>query len=216
MLECATCLLSDSLSKEATALSGMALLAPTRVSLAIGLTATRLPLLPSLSMLKVCLRILPKAMLENRFTALFGARATGACLKSVALGLSMVVIGLSGCSAADVSSPDAPAAEMPVRLPTMRLSSRPATAIDSLSESQVDKTIAVSGEVVQKAALLEGWMYQVRDETGSLWVLTNRAAPEVGEMATVEGAIRYEPIMVGEIDAGEVYLEEKGYQREGQ
>ena len=155
-------------------------------------------------------------MSENRFTALFGTRSTGACLRSVGLGLSIVIVGLSGCSAADVSGPDAPAAEMPVRLPTVRLSSRPATAIDSLSENQVDKTVSVSGEVVQRAALLEGWMYQVQDETGSLWVLTNRSAPEVGEMATVEGSIRYEPIVVGEIDAGEVYLEEKGYRREGQ
>lgn len=156
-------------------------------------------------------------MLENRFTALPVGCLTRARLIAVAsLSLSVVAgSALVGCSAAEVSSPSAPAAEAPVRLPAIRLSSRSEVEIDSLSENQIDKTVAIRGEVVQRAALLEGWMYQVQDETGRLWVLTNRTAPDVGEIATAEGAIRYEPIVVGEVDAGEFYLEEKGYQRGG-
>ena len=147
-------------------------------------------------------------MLLTRFTPLFKSRF--AALSSACVGIVLAGSVLSGCTTTEVS-PDA--AEVPVQLPTFRLSSRPATAIDSLSDAQVNETITVSGKIAQKSPVLEGWLYQVQDETGSLWVLTDRDAPEVGESVTVEGAIRYEPIVVGEIDASEFYLEEKTHQQ---
>ena len=119
---------------------------------------------------------------------------------------------LSGCTAE--VTPEPSTAEVPaVRLPAFRLSSKPAIAIDSLTNEQVDDNIIVSGEVAQKAATLNGWIYQLQDETGSLWILTDRDAPEIGEVVTVEGSVRYEPIVVDSIDASEFYIEEKAYQR---
>ena len=135
-----------------------------------------------------------------------------------AAGLSLLFATaiLSGCTVAEVT-PEPSAAEVPaVRLPSFRLSSKSATDINSLTSEQVDETIVVSGEVAQKSALLEGWMYQIRDETGSLWILSDRDVPEVGESVTVEGSVRYEPIMVDSVDASEFYIEEKAHQRQGQ
>jgi len=80
---------------------------------------------------------------------------------------------------------------------------------------QADDEVTISGAITQQAALLDGWLYEVQDETGSLWVRTNRAEPTVGELATVEGVLRYESIMVGEIDASDLYLEEQSYRSEG-
>lgn len=132
---------------------------------------------------------------------------------------------LGGCTVAEVSpnsldssaSPASSAAEAPGQLPKMRLSARSVVPIDSITESQLDKNIAIAGEITQKAAMLEGLLYRVTDETGSVWVVRDHDSkgPEVGESATVEGAVRYEPIAVGEVDASEFYLEEKAYQREG-
>lgn len=139
-------------------------------------------------------------------------------LMGSAAGLSLLFATaiLSGCTVAEVT-PEPSAAEVPaVRLPSFRLSSKSATDINSLTSEQVDETIVVSGEVAQKSALLEGWMYQIRDETGSLWILSDRDVPEVGESVTVEGSVRYEPIMVDSVDASEFYIEEKAHQRQGQ
>ena len=120
---------------------------------------------------------------------------------------------LGGCAVAEPET-ERPAAETPVRLPTIRLSSRPAVPVNSVTENQLDKTVTVSGEITQKAAMLDGWLYQLQDESGSVWVL-GQTEPDLGDLATVEGAVRYEAIVVGEVDAGEFYLEEESYQREG-
>lgn len=135
---------------------------------------------------------------------------SAACLSAI-LASSIASAVLGGCAVAEVA-PEPSTAEAPAQLPAFRLSSQSAIAIDSLTDQQIDDTITVSGEVAQSAALLEGWLYQIKDETGSLWVLTNSDAPEVGASVTVEGAVRYEAIVVEDIDAGEFYIEEKARQ----
>ncbi|MEO1619747.1 MAG: hypothetical protein AAFU53_01805 [Cyanobacteria bacterium J06632_3] len=143
---------------------------------------------------------------------------------AMALILSCAIF--SGCTVADTeeeplnaSAPDAEATdagrESSLRLPAIRLTNRPVVPIASLMTDNVDETVAISGQVAQKVSMLDGWLYQVEDETGSLWVLSDRTAPTIGESATVEGIVRYEAIVVDEFDAGEVYLEEKFY-REGE
>jgi len=84
--------------------------------------------------------------------------------------------------------------------------------IASLMADREADRVAVSGTVTQRAAILDGWLYEVQDETGSLWVLTEQSEPVVGAIAKVEGIIRYESIVVGEIDAGSIYLEEQIYE----
>ncbi|MEL7359858.1 MAG: hypothetical protein AAFN40_25405 [Cyanobacteria bacterium J06560_6] len=138
----------------------------------------------------------------------------------------LVVAVMTGCvasepgsdslgSAAGDSPDDSSGAglEMPdFRLP--RLVGRSVVPIDSLMSERVDESVAIKGTVAQRVAILEGWLYQVQDDTGKLWVLADHTAPEVGQLATVEGTLRYEAIVVGEIDAGEVYLEAQSYRQE--
>lgn len=129
------------------------------------------------------------------------------------LGAACGTLGLVGCTVAE-TAPDSPASEleMPaVRLPSIRLSNRSPISIDSLAAEREDDTVAIAGTVTQKAAILEGWLYEVSDETASIWVLTERSEPVVDQRVTIEGIVHYEPIVVGEIDAGGVYLEEKSY-----
>ncbi len=124
---------------------------------------------------------------------------------------------LGGCTAVDTGA-DTPAADLEtssLRLPAIRLSNRPVVTIGSLMSEQVDGAVTVSGTVAQRAALLDGWLYQLQDDTGSLWVQTESSEPSVGELATVEGILRYESIVVDEIDASDLYLEEQSYQPKG-
>ncbi len=132
-------------------------------------------------------------------------------------GLVLVALVLGSCAVAE-TSPSAPSSSEvplpPVSLPSFRLPSQ-LSAINSLSASQAEDKVSISGSVTQRVALLDGWLYQMQDDSGSLWVLTNRSEPTVGETATVSGIVRYEAIAVGEIDASEVYLEEQSYRSEG-
>lgn len=130
--------------------------------------------------------------------------------------VSVAVVGLvlGSCTVA-TSTADAPdeTVEMPsVRLPSIRLLRRSVVPIDSLMADREADKVAVSGTVTQRAAILGGWLYEVSDDTGSLWVLTEASDPEVGAIATVEGIVHYESIVVGEINAGSIYLEEQAYE----
>lgn len=140
------------------------------------------------------------------------------------VGGAVLGLALSSCAVSPVPTdsagqpPDAeslPSDGPPaVRLPAIRLSRRAAVPIASLAADRVEETVAVSGNVAQRVAVLDGWLYQVQDETGSVWVVTDRSEPTVGDVATVEGTVRYESIVVEGIDAGEVYLEETTYRPE--
>ncbi len=106
---------------------------------------------------------------------------------------------------ADTSKP-----ETSVRLPIIGLANRSTVPINSLTADQAEMTVAIAGTVAQRAPLLDkGWLYQVSDDSGSVWVLSDRTSPQVGETVTVDGIVRYEAIVTGEIDASEVYLQEQ-------
>ncbi|NER83910.1 MAG: hypothetical protein F6K42_31080, partial [Leptolyngbya sp. SIO1D8] len=77
-----------------------------------------------------------------------------------------------------------------------------------LSQASVNTTIYVEGEVQQHAPLIENWLYQIADETNRLWVMSSDTPPEVGDIVRVRGVVRYEPILIGEADRGEYYLQE--------
>lgn len=134
------------------------------------------------------------------------------------LAWTLPLLLLSACAVSEVS-PEVGATtgggetspEMAVRLPAIRLANRPAVDIGELTSEKADRTVAVSGRVTQRSALLEGWLYQVQDSSGSVWILTEKEAPAVNESVTVEGTVRYEPVVVGEIDASGIYLEERSH-----
>ena len=119
------------------------------------------------------------------------------------VGSACLPVVLQSCTVSEVGgdAPTKPA--MSVRLPSL-LANRSAVAIDSITADQDDKTVAISGEITQRSAVLEGWLYEIRDDSGSLWVLSDDSKPEIGETAKVQGVVHYEPIVVGEVDAGDV------------
>ncbi|PSN20270.1 hypothetical protein C7271_02965 [filamentous cyanobacterium CCP5] len=80
------------------------------------------------------------------------------------------------------------------------------TAQDSNQGSNQPQRLA--GVVNQHIPLVERWLYQIQDESGSLWVLTQLPPPPVGSQVTLEATIGYEPIMLGEADIGEHYAVE--------
>ncbi|MEM6449049.1 MAG: hypothetical protein AAF703_01915 [Cyanobacteria bacterium P01_D01_bin.105] len=153
--------------------------------------------------------------MKNRFSSFpfFSAHISTASF----LYLSLPLVALSACTVssevpADVAitpSGGESRPEMVLRLPPMRLANSPISAIDTLTEETANETVTVSGKVVQRAALLESWLYKIKDDSGDVWIRTGHVAPQVDQSVIVEGVVRYEAIVVDEIDASDIYIEEK-------
>lgn len=67
---------------------------------------------------------------------------------------------------------------------------RPATTIASLAQKAEGATVTVEGKVRTIAPLVEQAVYEVQDESGSIWVLTDDRPPPQNAQVKVHGTIR--------------------------
>ncbi|MDJ0704277.1 MAG: hypothetical protein QNJ46_13410 [Leptolyngbyaceae cyanobacterium MO_188.B28] len=84
----------------------------------------------------------------------------------------------------------------------------PIEAVHTQSSASL-RPVYLRGRVKQRIPLLNGWIYQLQDNTGSIWVMTPTPAPKVGEEILIKGLIHYEAIPVAGEDLGEHYIEEQ-------
>lgn len=71
------------------------------------------------------------------------------------------------------------------------------------------QTVYLQGTVGDRAPLLDGQLYQLKDSTGSIWVLSQTQGLDTGEQIRIRGRVRYQEIEVAGQDLGEVYIEEQ-------
>lgn len=83
----------------------------------------------------------------------------------------------------------------------------PITPIGEASQSQRD-TIYLAGTAGRQLPLVGQGLYELTDDSGSIWVLSAAAPPPQGEPVTLRAAIRYEQILLRGQDIGEYYVEE--------
>ena len=82
--------------------------------------------------------------------------------------------------------------------------------IESLRQPQrVERSISLTGSIIQQLAIVNGWLYQIDDGTGQIWVLTRQVAPGAGNQIHVKGVLHYEAIVISGADLGDYYLEEQ-------
>lgn len=119
----------------------------------------------------------------------------------IALGLSLVFLGTS-CQAPVSNGTSVNGA------PVLSFTRSP-VEIESLRQPErVERSLPLRGSVVQRLAVVDGWLYQIDDGTGQLWIVTDQAAPAIGEQVYVKGVLLYEPIVINGADLGDYYLEE--------
>jgi len=75
-------------------------------------------------------------------------------------------------------------------------------------EGSATQAVYLRGTVHQQVPLLTGQVYQLQDETGMVWVLTQDTVA-LGDMLLIQGQVRYEPIPLGGKEFGEIYVEEQ-------
>lgn len=96
------------------------------------------------------------------------------------------------------------------RIPVATSLPKSAVKIESLRQQQrVERSIPLTGSIIQQLAILNGWLYQIDDGTGQIWILTRQVAPGVGNQIHVKGVLRYEAIVINGADLGDYYLEEQ-------
>ena len=88
------------------------------------------------------------------------------------------------------------------------LSNTPINAIAEIDQANSQKTIQIKGKVITIAPLIHRGAYQLSDQTGTIWVLTNQPLPDTGAEIIVRGQLQYQSIPVGREDLGEFYLVE--------
>jgi hypothetical protein len=82
---------------------------------------------------------------------------------------------------------------------------------DVQQKRQVDAEVYLQGKVENRAPFVGNAAYQLQDTTGSIWILTKQALPQLGDEILVKGKVRYQSIKLKDLadqDLGEVYVEE--------
>lgn len=81
-------------------------------------------------------------------------------------------------------------------------------SIDRISQRKINKTVQLTGKVVQIAPFVEHAAYQIEDVTGKIWVVTTQNPPKIGEPVSIRGQVKYQSLPFAEQDLGELYLVE--------
>lgn len=78
------------------------------------------------------------------------------------------------------------------------------------SDGAASEIVTLEGTVEQRLPLLNGAVYRLQDDSGSLWIRTDSEAPlTVGDRLTVQVELRYQAVPVGDRDWGEPYAIER-------
>jgi hypothetical protein len=70
-------------------------------------------------------------------------------------------------------------------------------------------TVYLRGQVNDRVPLINAQVYQLQDSTGTIWVLTDKATPKVGDRIYIKGQVQYEKIPIDGQDFGEAYIKEQ-------
>lgn len=114
-------------------------------------------------------------------------------------------MGTLGCSTQSSSQP-LPPLNIPNPMARFMEQAIPIEAIHN--QPEINQTTTIQGTIQQRVPLLNGWLYQVQDQTGLIWVLTTTSPPSLGTHVIVRGNIQYESVLMGGVDIGESYLDE--------
>lgn len=79
----------------------------------------------------------------------------------------------------------------------------------STQTDRLEQSVLVEGVVRDRAPFLNNGAYQLQDESGTIWILTNNPLPDSGEAVTIEGKIKVKSIVLNNQEDQEVYLEEE-------
>ncbi len=122
-------------------------------------------------------------------------------------GLSgLCCLGLVSCSGSA-----APGVTTPTERVLAALDFGSLTQVRDIQKNKQHFSVHVKGKIAAQAPLGVGVRaYELRDETGSIWIVTNSEVPSTGTSVVVKGTVRHKQISVDGQDQSSVYLEQNG------
>jgi hypothetical protein len=88
------------------------------------------------------------------------------------------------------------------------------TKVRDVQKNKNHFAVNVQGKVGAQAPLMGGVLaYEVKDDTGSIWVVTADQVPAQGTSVVVRGTVRFQKIQIEGQDQSAVYLEQQKAQR---
>ena len=109
---------------------------------------------------------------------------------------SLLVGGMIGCTPVNYLG-----LAQPSTTPIGELSPQPSNV--TTAEETI---IYLEGTVVDRAPFMGSGSYQLQDETGTVWVVTNGPLPQTGETVQITGKVTYQSIPIGGQEMGELYI----------
>lgn len=83
----------------------------------------------------------------------------------------------------------------------------PVTPIAEISQSD-RSTVVLAGTVERQLPLVGQGLYELADESGTIWVLSTASLPAVDTPLAIRAKLQYEQILLRGQDIGEYYAEE--------
>jgi hypothetical protein len=101
-------------------------------------------------------------------------------------------IGLIGCNSSENLN--------------VALSNPTGVQIGQLQQQGASKVVYLKGKVGDRAPFLGSGAYQLQDNTGTVWVITQGKLPAQGDIVAIKGEAKYETISIGEQKSQEFYI----------
>jgi hypothetical protein len=77
------------------------------------------------------------------------------------------------------------------------------------TQQAVGTTVYLNGQVGDRVPLVNGMIYQLQDNTGSIWILTTNTMLQSGQTVSVEGQVYYQSIPLAGQEQGDFYIQEQ-------
>lgn len=134
--------------------------------------------------------------------------------------ISLLMVASMGCSSSPTRETAGPSAATPTTSKSSdatltqprRTNAKPiAHVLTAEPTAVVDTTVQIKGRIVQQVPLVDGRLYELQDETGSIWVVADAASEAlvVGNTIQVQGTVAYENIAIAGQEQGELYIQEQ-------
>lgn len=113
--------------------------------------------------------------------------------------ISLMMGGLCGCANLAKS-----------RLSLLPRPDVPITTIRNVQKSSPkSSTVYLEGEVGKQVPFLDSRAYELKDSTGSIWVVTKEKPPQPQDQVLLKAKVQHKNIRVGGKTVKEVYVEEQ-------
>lgn len=68
--------------------------------------------------------------------------------------------------------------------------------------------ICVAGVVGDRAPLVDEQLYQLKDSSGSIWIVSSDTSLQMGQSVKMKGRLQFQSIVIEGTEQGEVYIDE--------